>query len=247
MASLYGVVRDSHPPTCVHCSTSGYFRDLDELCLVVAKGNSLDVYAMRSSDGSEDREEDAEGSRSFPSTAPNSAKLELLGRHDLFGIVESMEFVRFPGRPRERLLLAFRDAKLAVVEYDPEVDGVRTVALHYYEEESLRRGRVSFDQPPILRIDNLRRCAALLIYESKLVVIPFQHLVRVPRTHTHTCTMFHFAMFFIFKCISCRIVGAMMDPFSSIRSLVCPHIFLQIFYTHIHMPLSSSSRGCVHI
>jgi cleavage and polyadenylation specificity factor subunit 1 len=184
MASLYGVVRDSHPPTCVHCSTSGYFRDLEELCLVVAKGNSLDVYAMRTSAGNEDKEEDAaEGSRPISSTTPNSAKLELLGRYDLFGIVESMEFVRFPGRPRERLLLAFRDAKLAVIEYDPEVDGVRTVALHYYEEESLRKGRVSFDQPPILRIDNLRRCAALLIYECKLVVIPFQHQVSVLCSH----------------------------------------------------------------
>jgi cleavage and polyadenylation specificity factor subunit 1 len=177
MASLYGVVRDSHPPTCVHCSTSGYFRDLEELCLVVAKGNSLDVYAMRKTCAKEDKQGDPDSSSAPSVSTSNAAKLELLGRYELFGIVESMEFVRFPGRPRERLLLAFRDAKLAVVEYDPEVDGVRTVALHYYEEESLRKGRVSFDQPPILRIDNLRRCAALLVYESKLIVLPFQHQV----------------------------------------------------------------------
>jgi cleavage and polyadenylation specificity factor subunit 1 len=42
--------------------------------------------------------------------------------------------------------MAFRDAKLSVVEWDPANNDVQTSSLHYYEEESLRKGRINFDQ-----------------------------------------------------------------------------------------------------
>ncbi len=82
--------------------------------------------------------------------------------------------VRFPGKDRDQLLLVFKEAKVSVVEYDPAENDLRTLALNFFENESLRRGRVAFGQPPMLRVDPLSRCAALLCYESKLVVMPFR-------------------------------------------------------------------------
>lgn len=50
----------------------------------------------------------------------------------------SMQAVSLSGSARDSLLISFRDAKLSVVEYDPEVHDLRTLSLHYFEEEEMR-------------------------------------------------------------------------------------------------------------
>ena len=65
-------------------------------------------------------------------------KLECLAQYTLHGNVMSMQAVRLVGSQRDSLLLSFRDAKLSVVEYDIETHGLRTVSLHYFEEEEMR-------------------------------------------------------------------------------------------------------------
>ena len=138
MSLLYGVAKDTHPPTSVHCSASGAFREPDEHNLIVAKGAALEIYALKHKTGT--------GKGPDAVVSESEGVLEVVGSYEMFGIVECMELVRFPGRQRDSLLLAFRDAKLSVLDWDPAQCDVRTTSLHYYEEESLRKGRVSFDQ-----------------------------------------------------------------------------------------------------
>ena len=69
---------------------------------------------------------------------PPKMKLECLAQYTLHGNVMSMQAVRLLGSPRDSILLSFRDAKLSVVEYDLETHDLRTVSLHYFEEEEMR-------------------------------------------------------------------------------------------------------------
>jgi cleavage and polyadenylation specificity factor subunit 1 len=65
-------------------------------------------------------------------------KLECLANYSLFGNVMSMQAVTFAGSTRDSLLLSFRDAKLSVVEYDADLHDLRTLSLHFFEEEDMR-------------------------------------------------------------------------------------------------------------
>lgn len=69
---------------------------------------------------------------------PPKSKLECIGQYTLFGNVMSMESVSLANSPRDAILLAFSDAKLSVVEYDPENHDLRTISLHYFEEEDMK-------------------------------------------------------------------------------------------------------------
>lgn len=65
-------------------------------------------------------------------------KLECLAQYTLHGNIMSMQAVHLIGSQRDSLLLSFRDAKLSVVEYDQDIHDLRTVSLHYFEEEEIR-------------------------------------------------------------------------------------------------------------
>lgn len=50
----------------------------------------------------------------------------------------SIQSVNLTNSPRDALLLAFQDAKLSVVEYDPETHDLKTLSLHYFEEDEMK-------------------------------------------------------------------------------------------------------------
>lgn len=74
----------------------------------------------------------------FAETRPPKMKLECLAQYTLHGNIMSMQAVHLIGSQRDSLLLSFRDAKLSVVEYDQDIHDLRTVSLHYFEEEEIK-------------------------------------------------------------------------------------------------------------
>ncbi|KAK9107993.1 hypothetical protein Syun_024004 [Stephania yunnanensis] len=104
--------------------------------LVVTAGNVLEVYAVRVQE-----EDDNKGSRS-PVEAKRDgfmdglfgASLELGCHYKLHGNVETMAILPVEGgdnyKKRDSIILAFRDAKISILEFDDSIYGLRTRTFH---------------------------------------------------------------------------------------------------------------------
>lgn len=103
------------------------------------------------------------------------SKLELVAQFSLYGNIMSIKPVAVPGSHRDSLLLSFHDAKLCMVEYDPTTHDLKTTSMHYFEDEDLKQGRLQMRKYiPTVRVDPDARCAAMLYYGTKLVILPFR-------------------------------------------------------------------------
>uniref|UniRef100_A0A8C3XL80 Cleavage and polyadenylation specificity factor subunit 1 n=1 Tax=Chelydra serpentina TaxID=8475 RepID=A0A8C3XL80_CHESE len=168
---MYAVYRQAHPPTGVEFSMYCNFFSNTERNLVVAGTSQLYVYRLN---------HDSEVS--CPLAKPSSTregkghkeKLELVASFSFFGNVMSMASVQLAGAKRDALLLSFKDAKLSVVEYDAGTHDLKTLSLHYFEEPELKDGFVQNVHIPKVRVDPDGRCAVMLIYGTRLVVLPFR-------------------------------------------------------------------------
>ena len=66
-----------------------------------------------------------------------------------------------------------RDAKVSVLEWDSACHTLHTSSLHYFEaDQQLRGGRVLYPAPPRIVADPTGRCAAALIYNHHLALLP---------------------------------------------------------------------------
>lgn len=65
-------------------------------------------------------------------------RLECMNSYKLFGNVMSLQSVSLAGSQRDALLISFKDAKLSVVQHDPDTFELKTLSLHYYEEEDIK-------------------------------------------------------------------------------------------------------------
>ncbi len=65
-------------------------------------------------------------------------KLECLAQFTLFGNIMSMQSVCLANSSRDALMLSFKEAKFSIVEYDPDSHDLRTLSLHYFEENEMR-------------------------------------------------------------------------------------------------------------
>ncbi|XP_043489722.1 cleavage and polyadenylation specificity factor subunit 1 isoform X1 [Polistes fuscatus] len=164
---MYSICKSTHPATGVEHAITCYFFNRSEKCLVVAGSNIIRIFRLIPDVDTTKREKYIE------SRSPKM-KLECLAQYTLHGNVMSMQAVHLIGSQRDSLLLSFRDAKLSVVEYDQETHDLRTVSLHYFEEEEIRDGWTNHHHIPIVRVDPEGRCAVMLIYGRKLVVLPFR-------------------------------------------------------------------------
>ncbi|KAK9143678.1 hypothetical protein Syun_013078 [Stephania yunnanensis] len=148
--------------------------------LVVTAGNVLEVYAVRVQE-----EDDNKGSRS-PVEAKrggfmaglSGASLELVCHYKLHGNVETMAILPVEGgdnhKKRDSIILAFRDAKISILEFDDSIYGLRTSSMHCFEGpewQYLKRGRESFSRGPLVKVDPQGRCGGVLVYDMQMIIL----------------------------------------------------------------------------
>ncbi|ESK98097.1 cleavage and polyadenylation specific protein [Moniliophthora roreri MCA 2997] len=96
--------------------------------------------------------------------------------HHMHGIVTGMEGVKTVASIEDkldRLLVSFKDAKIALLEWSDAVNDLITVSIHTYErapqlvalDTSLYRAE--------LRVDPMSRCAALSLPKDAIAILPF--------------------------------------------------------------------------
>ncbi|XP_072375560.1 cleavage and polyadenylation specificity factor subunit 1 [Diabrotica undecimpunctata] len=165
---MFSICRQNHPATAVEHAISCYFFNKVEKCLVTAGANVLKIYKLVPDVDSRLRSE------RYSEFYPPKSKLECVAHYTLFGNIMSIQSVSLTSCQRDALLLGFSDAKLSVVEYDPENHDLRTLSLHYFEEEDMKDGWTHHHHVPLIRVDPENRCAVMTVFGRKLVVLPFR-------------------------------------------------------------------------
>ncbi|KAG6864394.1 hypothetical protein C0991_009920 [Blastosporella zonata] len=103
-------------------------------------------------------------------------KFYLVREHRLHGIVTGMEGVKIISTLEDkldRLVVSFRDAKIALLEWSTAVHDLVTVSIHTYERAPQL---MSLDSPLFrteLRVDPLSRCSALSLPKDAFAILPF--------------------------------------------------------------------------
>ena len=178
------------PPTAVSHAVTLPFVSSRATNLVVAKNSLLQIFELRSTvtevkpgeDGAENAAAnlDTEAADVQVQRTENTSKLVLLGEFPLAGTVISLARIKALNTKSkaEALLVAFRDAKLSLVEWDPESYNLHTISIHYYENPDLP-GLAPWsaelkDTHNFLTADPSNRCAALKFGTHNLAILPFR-------------------------------------------------------------------------
>jgi cleavage and polyadenylation specificity factor subunit 1 len=179
------------PPTAVSHAISLPFLHSRSNNLVVAKNSLLQIFELKSTTtevtpgGGNESENAAANLDTEAADVPlqrteNTAKLVLVGEYPLAGTVISLARIKaLNTRSKgEALLVAFRDAKLSLVEWDPETYNLHTISIHYYENPDLP-GIAPWsadlkDTYNFLTADPSSRCAALKFGTHNLAILPFR-------------------------------------------------------------------------
>ncbi|KAI1170009.1 CPSF A subunit region-domain-containing protein [Nemania sp. FL0916] len=108
-------------------------------------------------------------------------KLVLVAEVSLAGTVTGLARIKAPSSASggDALLLAFKDAKLSMVEWDPAKHSIQTTSIHYYEQEDQQgspwASPLSF-YVNYLTADPGSRCAALKFGLRNLAIVQFKAL-----------------------------------------------------------------------
>lgn len=163
------------PPTTVTHAVTLPFLSQNEENLVVAKTSLLQVFRLRHvpTDGKTSESTDAEGHAAI------ERKLSLVGEYKLSGTVTALQRVKIlHGKSGgDALLVSSKDAKLSLVDWDPENHRINTISIHYYEGENILTqpfGPALRDTESILTVDPSSRCAALKFGQRHLAILPFR-------------------------------------------------------------------------
>lgn len=159
---MFSLCKQTRVPTCVEHAVYCYFINRVEKCLVVAGVNNLRVYRLVPTD---------------MTCQPPKTKFECLAQYTLFGNVMGLQFVTLCPSSPDALLLSFSEAKFSLVEYDNDTHGLRTLSMHYFEDDEFKGGHTQHWTPPLIRVDPDSRCAVGLVYSRYFFVLPFGRTV----------------------------------------------------------------------
>ncbi len=187
------------PPTAVTHSLSLPFLSSSANNLIVAKTSLLQIFSVKSVITNSNirfetpavRVKDLTGDYNGPQT-PNlnldqnaqgiekahTTKLVLVAQYELSGTITAIARVKILQSKSggEAVIVALRDAKLSMVEWDPERYSIATISIHLYEQENLR----SPWEPDLaksiscLSVDPSSRCAALKHSARHIAILPFR-------------------------------------------------------------------------
>ncbi|KAI2630334.1 CPSF A subunit region-domain-containing protein [Hypomontagnella submonticulosa] len=194
------------PPTAVTHSLCLPFITAQSNNLVVARASLLQIFATKSVSAELDKAQSGQlqssrstehydsrvndddgleasflGGDSVPVRSDRSyyTKLVLVAEFSLTGTITGLARIKSKTTASggEALLLALKDAKLSMVEWDPEKNSIITTSIHYYEQEDLQGSPwaaplshyVNF-----LAADPGSRCAALKFGARSLAIIQFR-------------------------------------------------------------------------
>lgn len=109
---------------------------------------------------------------------PQHTKLVLVAEYDLPGTIVGLGRVKSPESRSggETVLVATRNAKLSIIEWDPEKYGITTTSIHYYERQDDVSNPWYPDLdtcPSRLTVDPSSRCAILYYGMRNLAILPF--------------------------------------------------------------------------
>lgn len=172
------------PPSAVTRAVSLSFTSPSSRNLVVAKTSLLQIFNVLTlpheiSDAQANgtrRDSDANGS-----SGSSRWRLALVGEYPIAGTVTSLAAIKALGTKSggEALLIASRDAKISLVEWDPEAHSLSTLSIHYYEGEHLQGSPWTPELshwPCYLTVDPSNRCAALKFGQRHIAILPFRQV-----------------------------------------------------------------------
>ncbi|KAF8865332.1 hypothetical protein BDZ45DRAFT_612500 [Acephala macrosclerotiorum] len=190
------------PPTAVTHSLSLPFVSTNANNLIVAKTSLLQIFATKTVSIDAEDLRDSEASRkdgkwdatisddaletSFPGVdsvlrtgSAKRTKLVLVAEYTLSGAITSLARIKTLTSKSggEALLVGLKDAKLSLVEWDPERPGISTISIHYYEQDDLQGGPWApslKDCVNYISADPGSRCAALKFGARNLAILPFK-------------------------------------------------------------------------
>lgn len=126
--------------------------------LVLAKTSLLQVFELRQASG-------------------HKTHLSLIGEYELSGTVIALQKIRTKDSINDSLLIACRDAKISLVQWDHVNHRIATISIHYYESEPVPRQPCDTGATfarSILTVDPASRCVALKFGLRQLAILPFK-------------------------------------------------------------------------
>eukprot|EP00123_Amoebidium_parasiticum_P016813 comp23593_c0_seq1/m.40045 comp23593_c0_seq1/g.40045 ORF comp23593_c0_seq1/g.40045 comp23593_c0_seq1/m.40045 type:complete len:1411 (-) comp23593_c0_seq1:334-4566(-) len=160
---MFCAYKTTHQSSAVEFCLEAHLTGPNDNNLVVARTDVLEIYTLRerlSKDGGA-QSEDGHG----------TAHLEVVGRYPLHGNVVGLAAAAMGPGKTDLLFLACRDAKISVLSFNPAQHHIQTESLHWFEDDDLRKGRVTHTTPTLLRTDPSHRCAVLLCHGVNLAVL----------------------------------------------------------------------------